>query len=213
MPYSLLKWDDTELLYSIIEERFLSAFETVIDPEVLWDKYFCPMVNGVPTKEYIISVILRRPRDIIYFVNEAITSAINRRYTRVEMDDILNAQLEYSFYALEIINIENTIPDINLSEILFGFAKTSAIITRQEVLETLNFFNIPEEKREPIIDVLHDLTFLGREVEKDSFVFSETPEDSEKNKIVARKYAWEQCQEERYQIHKAFQAFLDINET
>ena len=38
MPYSLLRWDDTELLCSVIEERFISSFE--IPPEVLSDNIY-----------------------------------------------------------------------------------------------------------------------------------------------------------------------------
>ena len=49
MPYSLLKWDDTELLCRIIEERFLSSSEKDLDSEVLWKQYFCPIVHGIPT--------------------------------------------------------------------------------------------------------------------------------------------------------------------
>ena len=84
MPYSLLRWDDTELLCRVIEERFCSSFETALDSDVLWKQYFCPTVNGMSTREYITRAILKRPRDIIFLVNAAVTTAINRRHTRIE---------------------------------------------------------------------------------------------------------------------------------
>ena len=68
MPYSLLRWDDTELLCRIIEERFISSFETPLEASALWQQYFCSTVNGTPTREYITETILKRPRDIIYFI-------------------------------------------------------------------------------------------------------------------------------------------------
>ena len=95
---SPLKWDDN-LLYRIIEERFLSTFETVLDPDVLWERYFCPTVNGIPTKEYIIGAILKRPRDIIYLVNAAVTTAINNRRSLIKEEDIFEAEKQYSLYA------------------------------------------------------------------------------------------------------------------
>ena len=113
---------------------------------------------------------------------------------------------------LEIINIENTLPNINLRKVLLGFAETPTIVTKREVLEILEFAGISEERIESTIDVLHDLTFLGREVDADRFVFSDTPEDSEKNKILAQKFAWKKGLEERFQIHKAFRAFLETEE-
>ena len=70
---------------------------------------------------------------------------------------------------------------------------------------------ISEEMIESTIDVLHDLTFLGLEVEG-GFVFSDVPEESRKNKTLAQGFAEEKGQEERFQIHKAFQAFLETKE-
>ncbi len=53
MPYTPLRWDDNELLCRVIEERFSSSFEPPLKLEVLWEGYFCPTVNEIPTREYI----------------------------------------------------------------------------------------------------------------------------------------------------------------
>ena len=210
IPYSSLKWNDPELLCRVIEERFLSSYETASNPEVLWNRYFCPTVDDMPTKDYITATILKRPRDIIYLVNAAVTTAINRRHPRIEEEDILAAEKEYSQYALESVNVENPLPHVNLEDVLFEFVGMSAILTRSEVLDTLQEAGISdEEKIEQMIEVLHDLTFLGMEVEEDTFVFSDAPEESRKNKTRARRFARKKGQEERFQIHRAFQAFLE----
>ena len=208
---SSLRWDDN-LLYRIIEERFLSAFETVLDPDVLWERYFCPTVNGIPTKEYIIGAILKRPRDIIYFVNEAVRSAINKRHIKIEEEDIFEAELEYCLYALGIVNIENTLPDINLEDVILGFAERSATLTKSEVVKVLRSSKISEEMIEPTINILRDLTFLGLEVEEDEFAFPDTPEESRKKEKLAERFAQRKRREERFQIHKAFRAFLETKE-
>ena len=208
---SPLRWND-KLLYRIIEERFLSAFETVLDPDVLWERYFCPTVNGIPTSEYIISVILKRPRDIIYFVNEAVKSAINKRHPRIEEEDIFEAELEYCLYALGIVNIENTLPDINLEDVILEFAEKPATLTKSEVVKTLKFSKISEEMIEPTINLLRDLTFLGLEVEKDEFAFPDTPEESRKKEKLAERFAQRKGEEERFQIHKAFRSFLETED-
>ena len=211
MPYSLLSWDDTELLCRVIEERFSSSFDPPINPDVLWEEYFCPIVNGIPTREYITEAILKRPRDIIFLVNEAVTTAINRKRIRIEEEDILKAEEQYSRYAFDSVKVENTLPDINLENVIFEFVGRPAILTKNEVSATLQNAGILKAKIDRTIDVLHDLTFLGLEVER-GFVFSEAPEESRKNKILARRFATQKGHEERFQIHKAFRAFLETEE-
>ena len=102
-------------------------------------------------------------------------------------------------------------PDINLENVIFEFVGMPAIVTKSEVLDTLRAAGISDEMIARTIDLLHDLTFLGLEVEGD-FVFSDAPEKSRKNKILARRFADKKQQEERFQIHKAFRAFLEIEE-
>ena len=61
-------------------------------------------------------------------------------------------------------------------------------------------------------DVLHDLTFLGLEIAEGQFVFSDETESSRKNKIRARRFARRKGQEERFQIHRIFRPFLEIED-
>ena len=213
VKYSLLKWDDTDLLCQIIEKRFLSTFETATESKILWDRYFCQTVNGIPTKDYITDAILKRPRDIIYLVNAATTTAINRGHARVEEKDIIEAEIQYSQYALESVNVENTLPDINLEDVMFEFVGMPINMSKSEVQEAIQFAGVSDERIEPTIDVLHDLTFLGLEIGEGRFVFSDDPESSRKNKIMARRFARKKGQEERFQIHRVFRAFLEIEDS
>ena len=221
MPCELLNWDDPESLCRIIEERFCSHFEKDQSPEVLWNQYFCPTVNGISTREYITKAILKRPRDIIFFVNAAVTTAVNRGHSRIEEDDVLEAEEQYSHHAyhsvkvegtLPDINLEGTLPDINLEDVIFEFVGMPAILTKSEVLGTLQRAGISEDMIESTIDVLCDLTFLGLETKEDEFDFTDVPEESRKNKILARRFAMRKGQEERLQVHKAFRAFLATEE-
>ena len=112
-------------------------------------------------------------------------------------------------YALGIVNIENTLPDINLEDVILEFAKKPATLTKSEVVKTLKFSKISEEMIEPTINLLRDLTFLGIEVGKDEFAFPDTPEESRKKEKLAERFAQKKRQEGRFQIHKAFRAFLE----
>ncbi len=210
MPYSLLSWDDTELLCSVIEKRFIFSFETPVDSAALWEQYFCPTVNGIPTREYIMRTVLKRPRDIIHFVNEAVTTAINRGHTQIEEEDIFAAEQQYSEYVFKRIDLENTLTDISLENVVFGFAGRSVTLGKNEVVEVLKSEGVSEEKIETVIDFLHDLTFFGIEVKENDFVFFTTPEEFRKKQKLAQRFAEKQRPEQRFQIHKAFRAYLEI---
>lgn len=212
VKYSLLRWDDADVLWRIIEKRLISGSEASTEAQVLWDRYFCPTVNEIPTKDYIMEAILKRPRDLIYLINAAVTTAINRGHTQIKAEDILAAEVQYSQYALESVNVENTLPDINLEDVMFEFTGMPIDMSKSEVKEAIQSAAISEEKIDQTIDVLHDLTFLGLEIAEGQFVFSDEPESSRKNKIRARRFARRKGQEERFQIHRVFRPFLEIED-
>lgn len=116
----------------------------------------------------------------------------------------------YSLYVFESVNVENTSSDINIENVLSAFFGMPAVLAKNEVLETLQLAGISEAMMEPTIDILRDLTFLGPETKKNQFAFSDAPEESLKNKILAFRFASAKEQAERFQIHRAFHAFLKI---
>ena len=210
MPYSPLSWDDTELLCRIIEERFSSSFDPPASAEDLWNQYFCPTVNGTSTRTYITEAILKKPRDIIFLVNESVTKAITRQHTHIDEEDVISAARLYSQHACESVSVENTLPNINLEDVILEFIGVHAILTKNQVLRILERAGIPHEMLEITIKALHEFTFLGLEVENGRFAFSNSPEESRKNKIWARRFAEESGQQERFEVHNAFRPFLEI---
>ena len=101
---------------------------------------------------------------------------------------------------------------IDIEDVLSAFFGMPAVLNKNEILETLKLVEISDKMMEPTIDILRDLTFLGPETEENQFAFSETPEESRKNKILAWRFASTKGQTERFQIHKAFRAFLETKE-
>src|SRR5262245_283808 len=87
IQYTRLTWIDDELLLRVIEERLLASHADNVKPDEMWKRYFCPLVKGIPVKQYILSHILPRPRDLLFFIKAAVTTAINRRHTMVQEAD------------------------------------------------------------------------------------------------------------------------------
>lgn len=206
-----LKWDDAELLLRVIEERFESKSGGSVAPNELWRRYFCPTVKGIPTKQYFTDTILPRPRDVVFFVKAAIAKALNRKHPRVEAQDIVDAEAEYSKYAVDSIAVEyGTTSNAKLHDLLYELMMLSEIISEQEIMNAIEHaFGVAEQDARPIIDSLCNLSLFGIEVNADQFRFAEDPADSHKIRAMARQYCSRSGKPTRYKIHRAFHAYLE----
>lgn len=210
LAYVRLKWEDPELLLRIIEARYEASHEPGSNPQDVWTNYFCPSVDGVPVKKYLTNTILRRPRDIVYLVKEAVSTAVNRNHMRVEEEDFLDAEKQYSHYAFDSILVENGISVPQLEQLLYEFAGKRFYVTEDEISKCIENAALPLELREQLIDHLIKLTFLGIEVDENRFVFTEDPKELKRNLILGAKLARQLKSKRRFRIHPAFHSFLDI---
>ena len=206
-----LAWNDQEMLSLVVEKRFLNAHPEASSGAELWTRYFCAVVKQSTAREDILSRILPRPRDVVYFVKNAVSIAVNRGHTRVEEEDVLGAEKEYSKYALDSIMVENSLSLPQLENVLYEFVGCPVILTEQQVRGFFSRAHIPVEKHDAVTSHLIGLSFLGMEVERDSFVYMDEPRDVKKNLVLANRLS-EQENRRRYQVHAAFRAYLEMDE-
>lgn len=213
IPFSKLSWTDSEQLLRVVEERLVSSTnDPAITRGALWERYFDPQVNGQNTKQYFLSRILQRPRDLLFFVKAAITTAINRKHPKVEAQDILDAERQYSQFAIDSILVENGISLQELEEVIYEFAGSLVILSEEEVIAALVRANIPADAHESAINHLINLTFLGIETKEGEFRFSEDEQEARINSVLAAKLASDLARSSRYKINSAFCAFLQVQE-
>lgn len=212
LSYSRLNWDDPELLLRVIEERYTASHGPTSDPATMWHKYFCPQVNGVPTREYLTSRILPRPRDIVFFVKAAVSFAVNRKHDRVEEKDILDGEKQYSQYALDSILVENGISIPQLESVLLQFLGNNPVLDESSVRRNVSNAGIDAEKVDPVIAHLVKLTFLGLEVDPHKFLYADDPRELKKLYILADRLARDQEGVRRFEIKAAFRSYLEIRE-
>jgi hypothetical protein len=210
ISYTRLNWDDPELLLRIIEERYTSSHGTASDPADMWHKYFCEQVKGIPTRDYLTSRILPRPRDIVFFVKAAVSFAVNRKHDRVEERDILNGEKQYSQYAWDSILVENGITVPQLEAVLLEFVGSSSVIGEGAARTQVSRSGIDAETVDIVISHLIKLTFFGLEIAKDRFIYSDEPKELKKNLILADRYAESSGCERRYEINAAFRSYLEV---
>ncbi|MFL5329819.1 MAG: P-loop ATPase, Sll1717 family [Gemmataceae bacterium] len=204
-----LSWKDHELLLRVLEERFIASSGGQADVREFWECYFCPTVKGLSTPDYLVSRILPRPRDLVFFARAAVDVAIDRGHGRVEEPDVIEAEKRYSQYAFESILVENGISAQTLENILFEFAGSNSRLNENEVRSAIST-SVATEQIESIVEHLARLTFLGVEGSDGEFRYSDDPEEFRKNLILARKLAEKRDGNIRFEINVAFHAYLEI---
>jgi len=213
IPFSRIAWNDPEQLLLVVEERLVSASgDSSISRGSLWERFFTQEVNSTNTKTYLLSRIMQRPRDLLFFVKAAITKAINRKHSKVEAQDILDAEHQYSQFAVDSILVEDGISLQNLEAVIYEFAGANAILSREEVLSSLGKARVARSDRGSVISHLVNLTFLGIETSQDVFRFAEDEQDAKINTVLSEKLAEKLGRSPRYQINPAFCSFLQIKE-
>ena len=211
IDYSKITWEDPDLLLRVLEERFLASSSITLSPNEVWSRYFCSYIKMIPIREYLTKCILPRPRDLIYLIKNSLAHAINRRHSKIEENDIIEGQKKYSQFALDSLLVENSIQVETLELLLYEFAGSRELINRKDIVQKIKISNISEDKLDDIIELLCDLTFIGREVEDNRFEFLYNDEDKMKIQVMARKTAENRIDKiERYRINEAFHSYLEI---
>jgi hypothetical protein len=213
IPYSKLVWTDAEQLIRVIEERMMSSRTSIGSPRNIWERYFEKEVKGMPVKDYLLSRIMPRPRDLLYLMKSAITTAVNRKHTRITSEDILAAEKQYSQFAIDSILVENGISLQELETVIYEFVGYPSIVSIEQVNATLHRAGIPTNAHRQVTEHLCNLTFLGIEVRENEFRFAEDEQEARKDAVLARRLAETLGRPSRFKINPAFCAFLEIDES
>jgi len=210
LSFRRINWNDPDLLQRVIEERFVNSLGDRTSAEHVWQEFFDTTVKGIATEDYIVSRILPRPRDIIYFTKAALAHAVNHKHTTITEEDILQAEEEYSQHAYRTLLAETEIQfGADMEALLIEFAGANEIVTRIQIEDFLNRANLPEDKVDHAIELLVDARFLGLETDMDTYQFVYDESKEKVLKALARRTA-ERVGQERFRIHVAFHSFLDI---
>lgn len=205
---TIMTWDDPISLLRVIEERFLISFNHEITKDDIWNGFFCENVNGVSTRDYIVEHIIRRPRDIIVFCQQALFHAINRGHLKIEEDDIISAEHDYSKHAWISLLDETKIKFSLIEDFLVHFSGKNSIVTLSQ-LENFATLQVLDGELESIIEMLIEALFLGVETEINTFEYLY---DNTKKKVIetrANDIAGK-IGERRFRVNKAFHRFLEI---
>ena len=79
LVYSSIDWADKRLLQRIIEERFAHSLQQTLPAEEIWSRFFTPTIRGLSAREYLVSHVIPRPRDMIYICKAALARVCKPR--------------------------------------------------------------------------------------------------------------------------------------
>jgi len=208
LPSRTIFWDDDETLRRVALSRLAYAAGGETTGEAVLERFFTPSVDGVSPLDYMLASILPRPRDLLFYLRACIQKAVNRRHTVVEEQDIKDALIDYSEFALTSVQVE---------------LRESGLVPALESLlgcdETLS-----ESELRDLVDKAigkADDTLLEKFILSGVFELLQSTEtyiqlsDSKKFKkhlLVARKKAVDADRDPVFRIHKAFHGSLLIGE-
>jgi hypothetical protein len=215
IQFERIVWDDKERLKLIADNRIVAAvngFESFVPVSTLWDRFFVRRVLDQDMFDFIFEHILKRPRDLIFFLRSAISSATNRRHGKVQEDDFIRAQEDYSNFVLQSILVElrERLPIIE--DIIQEFIGRDQVMTELELrkllLATKNAENLD------IDDVIRYLcinSFL--EIEHPLGIYSSVVDEKSYAKLYRAAYnaAERDARPVHFRIHRAFCRALLIN--
>ena len=103
---AILDWNDPEMMKEVVRRRI--ALSTDLDEsfDELWRLFFASHVKGEESFLYILSRTLMRPREVLRFLRDCISVAVNRRHDQVTEEDILHAERSYSDDALVDLSLD-----------------------------------------------------------------------------------------------------------
>lgn len=189
------------ILLRVIEERIKDNGSVDI-----WKEYFCDTIKGVPTKEYLLNIVLPKPRDFITPVRYSLENANNRNHTIIEEKDVEDAIEKYSTFAEKTLVTELQVEFPEIEDFLYQLLGEKNIISEEKLHKCMRNVQIAEGKQEELKTLLCKMLFLGMEIKADNFQFCYDLDNYKKFEILSDKLS----DNKRYSIHPAFHAALMI---
>jgi hypothetical protein len=210
VPVRRMSWDDQRTLLRVLEERFMTSGLGLGSPDEIWQRFFSATVGSRPVRQYLTDTVLPRPRDLLYLVKTALQYAINRNHGRIEEEDLLSAEVQYSHFALNALMAENAGQIKKIEKLLAQFSLSAEIITELDLLAYIERADV-QERPSDVVDFLCELAFLGMEVENNRFEFIYDEENAEKlTAMASRNAAQNPSGLRRFAVNRAYHRYLEV---
>ena len=135
---------------------------------------------------------------------------MNHKHSRIEENDVLGAQEDYSRFAFDALKVEGS-PSAELDEVLLEFAGAQHTMPRSDALGLIAAAS-PDSDSEELFSKLIRANFIGLEVDEDQFEFPAAEQTEKRASVLATKLESRLGREPRVTVHPAFRPYLGIRD-
>jgi hypothetical protein len=207
-----IEWRDMDLLARVLEDRFIVSRGGKTTADALWSEFFAKDIKGMSSRDYVLSRVQPRPRDLIFFANSAVVQASNARHHIVDADDIDKAELAYSQFAYEALLVEGVAVGLDMENLLMAFVGENPRLSEGEVRDVMTEGGIPHDAHPDHMHILRQHGFLGVQTSLGIFDYGGTPGEMQKAEILASKLGKTAGLVRTYEIHPAYRRHLLVDD-
>ena len=206
-----LTWSDPTTLIEILERRFV-ACSIDLSAETIWTDLFCDMVHGRDTRDFLLSHVMPRPRDLIFVVRTAIDHCVSRSHKRIESDDLLDAFKDYYQFLLDNLVAEYGVYFPYLRELMNSFHGSRTKQTPFQIRNKIRPYTQSSGDITRPMEFLFRVSFLG--IERNNRVkFVYTNDEANRLLPVLRlRLRWHDLRRTRFVVHPAFRGGLELED-
>jgi hypothetical protein len=171
LSHALIDWTDEELLIEILRRRLNSANKEDLAFYTIWPKVCISHIKGEESSHYLVERCLMRPRSLIDLVRFCRSHAINLGHSRIESEDIMNGEEQYSTQLVNDICYE--MQDIFpwAKDVLYEFIECPFELDLRVVYSILSKITVDRTLQEKLLDTLLWYGVLGFKKKTDEIVF------------------------------------------
>ena len=180
----MLDWNDPELLKEVVARRIARSTGLELNFDEIWATFFAPHVRGEDSFQYLLNRTQMRPREVLRFVRECVSTAVNRRRDKVMEEDFLQAEKAYSADALVDITLEMADVKPEYGDAPYQFTGSPAILSKQEVEQLLRKAGIAQSEIPEVVSLLTWFGVLGIYLNEDDERYSYQFEHDPKHMVT-----------------------------
>jgi hypothetical protein len=127
----------------------------------MWSMFFDSYIRGEHSFAYILGRTMMRPRDLIGFLRQCVSVAVNRGNSKVLEADILQAEGQYSEDQLQALFDELRDVNSQFAELPYAFIGSAVTMTRKVLEDRIQEFEVPPSKVGEALEILLWFGFVG----------------------------------------------------
>ncbi len=159
-----IDWTDREWLREVLRRRLVySGADEKLRFDSIWRQICNPIIDAKDSSDYLIDMCLMRPRFLIQILEYCVSSAVNLKHEKIEVEDIKKGSYSFSLGLIDNFGYELRDVYSDAEDIIYAFIECDYILSYQEVRQRVIESGFREEQADNLISLLIWFSFFGVE--------------------------------------------------